>query len=147
MSRLLVGVGNTFRRDDGVGPAVAAEVARRGAAGIEVRTSTGEPGELLDAWTATSVTVVVDAAVGDGASPGRIRRWCGAPDDGPGPVSSHALGLAQTYALGRALGQVPERLVVLTVDVADVGMGTGLTPAVAAAVPAAADLALAELRG
>ncbi len=36
--------------------------------------------------------------------------------------------LPSTYALGAAIGRVPARLVVLTVDAADVGHGVGLSP-------------------
>jgi hydrogenase maturation protease len=47
--------------------------------------------------------------------------------------------------LGEALGQIPDRLVVFTVDVADTGHGVGLSPAIAAAVPKVLDTVLAEL--
>ena len=60
-------------------------------------------------------------------------------------LSSHALGLPQTYALGQALGQIPDELVVFAVESADVNHGVGLTPAVAAAVPEVVDAILAEL--
>ena len=60
-------------------------------------------------------------------------------------VSSHAIGLPQAYALGQAVAQIPDRLVVLCVDVVDTDYGVGLTPAVAAAVPAAVEAILAEL--
>ncbi len=141
----MVGIGNGFRRDDGVGPAVAAEIAGIGVAGVRVLTSTGEPGELLDAWDGVALAVVVDAAVGDGAAPGRIRRWV--PGDEPATaVSSHELGLPATYALGEALGHIPDRLVVFTIDVSEVGYGDGLSPQVAAAVPHVVGAVLTELR-
>lgn len=60
---------------------------------------------------------------------------------------SHAIGLPQAYALGQAVEQLPGRLVVLCVDVTDTDYGVGLTPAVAAAVPAAVEAVLAELGG
>ena len=60
---------------------------------------------------------------------------------------SHAIGLPQAYALGEAVEQIPDRLVVLCVDVVDTDYGVGLTPAVAAAVPAAVEAVLAELGG
>lgn len=145
MTRLLIGIGNSFRRDDGVGLAVASEIAQMGLADVRVLTSTGEPGELLDAWDGVPLTVVVDAAVGDGAVPGRIRRWLSG--DGPATaVSSHELGLPATYALGQALDRIPEELVVLTVDVAEVGYGDGLSSQVAAAVPDVVATVLTELR-
>jgi len=144
VTRLLIGIGNSFRRDDGVGPAVAGEIAKMGLADVRVLTSAGEPGELLDAWDGVPLTVVVDAAVGEGAAPGRIRRWV-LGDEPATAVSSHELGLPATYALGEALGRIPEELVVLTVDVADVGYGDGLTSQVAAAVPDVVARVLTEL--
>ncbi|HJT95483.1 MAG TPA: hydrogenase maturation protease [Mycobacterium sp.] len=144
MSRLVVGVGNSYRRDDGVGLAVAEEIAKRALPDVRVVTAIGEPGAILDAWNGVSVAVVVDAALGEGATPGRIRRWTPGDLDGPALVSSHALGLPQTYALGHVLGQLPDRLVVFTIEASDVDHGLGLTPAVAAAVPEVVDAILAE---
>jgi hydrogenase maturation protease len=109
-------------------------------------TAVGEPASILDAWTGVPLTVAVDAAMGAGSTPGRIRRWAPADDTEPGVVSSHALGLPQTFALGQALGRIPEKLVVITVDIADTSHGVTLTPAVAAAVPAAVDAVLTELQ-
>ena len=55
------------------------------------------------------------------------------------------IGLPEAYALGEPLGRLPDRLVVLGVNVVDVSYGVGLTPAVSAAVPAAVEAVLAEL--
>jgi hydrogenase maturation protease len=143
---LVIGIGNEFRRDDGVGLAVVAEIARRRLPGVRVMTAVGEPASILDAWTGVPLTVAVDAAMGAGSTAGRIRRW--APGDDPEPVvvSSHALGLPQIFALGQALGRIPEKLAVITVDIEDISHGVTLTPAVAAAVPAAVDAVLTELQ-
>lgn len=143
---VVIGLGNDFRRDDGVGPAVAAELARRDLPGVRVMAAIGDPAEILDAWTGASVAVVIDATTGNGVTPGRIRRWIPGDETEPAVVSSHALGLPQTYALAQALGQVPQKLVVFTVDVADVGHGVILTPAVAAAMPVIVEAILAELQ-
>lgn len=132
---VVIGIGNTYRRDDGVGHVVADEVAERRIPGVRVITTNGEPGEILDAWADAPLAVVVDAAVGQGVTPGRIHR-CGPKDiEVQGAVSSHTLGLAQTMALAEALGRTPRELVVFIVGVADVGHGVGLTADVAAAVP------------
>lgn len=143
----MIGIGNAYRHDDGVGLVVADEIAKRELPGVTVVTASGEPGAILDAWSGAELAVVVDAAMGEGVTPGRIRRWTPGDVEGPGVVSSHALGLPQTYALGEALGQLPDTLVVFSVDVADIGQGSGLTSAVEAAVPAVVDVILAELHG
>ena len=45
------GSGNPFRRDDGIGPAVAAAIERRHLPGVRVVISDGEPSGLLEAWS------------------------------------------------------------------------------------------------
>ncbi|MEO3756938.1 hydrogenase maturation protease [Mycobacterium sp. B14F4] len=145
--RVVIGVGNSFRRDDGVGLAVVEEVAERHLPGVRVIATTGEPGALLDAWEGADLAVVVDAAMGKGSSPGQIRRWTPDENQASGAVSSHAIGIPQAFALGEALAQLPHRLVVLSVGVVDAAHGPGLTPAVAAVVPAVVDAVLAELDG
>lgn len=142
---VVIGVGNRFRRDDGVGPAVAEEISNCDLAGLRVVTDIGDPGTFFDAWAGARVAVIVDGAMGDGADPGRIRRWVAGEAPDQSVVSSHAMGVPQVYALGACLGQVPDRLVVLSIDIADAGYGIGLSPSVAAAVPRAAELALDEL--
>jgi len=144
---LVIGVGNEFRRDDGVGLAVAAAISERGLPGVRVMMAMGEPASILEAWSGMPVAIAVDAARCSGGTPGTIRRWTPDEDAETVIVSSHALGLSETYALGRAVGQIPLELVVFTVDVDDVGHGIGLTAAVANAVPAVAEAVIAELEG
>jgi hydrogenase maturation protease len=142
---VLIGIGNDFRRDDGVGLAVAQGVAERNLRDVRVVSGISEPAALLEVWTGLTRAVVVDAVAGTGAAPGRIRRWTATDLETTAVVSSHVLGLAQTCALGQALGRMPDELVVFTVDVADTNHGIGLSPAVEAAVPRLVDLIVAEL--
>lgn len=135
---VVIGVGNSYRRDDGIGPAVAAAVAAP--PGVAVVCCPAEPTAILDAWADSRLAIVVDAAVVDAAVgdwPGLIRT--STPDEciAETPVSSHDLSLAQTYELGRALGRAPDELIVVTVAIADTGHGMGLSPEVAAALPEA----------
>ncbi|MFD8496369.1 hydrogenase maturation protease [Amycolatopsis sp. NPDC059657] len=142
MSTVVIGVGTEFRRDDGVGLVVAAELAKL--PGVRVKTCDGEPSGLLDAWTGAELAIVVDAA--RGSSPGRIRRsTVDHLPAGGGAASSHAMGVPEAFRLGRALGRVPGRLVVFTVEAADLGVGPGLSEPVAAAVPAVVAAVLADL--
>lgn len=140
---MVIGVGNVFRRDDGVGPAIAAEVEAMRLPGVRV-VCTAETAAILDAWSGTEVAVVVDAA--GGGSPGRVRR-CDLQDLVEGPsLTSHELSLTLTYELARALDRAPGRVVVVSVDVADTGHGEGLTPLVRAALPQAV-LAVLDVLG
>ena len=126
---------------------MAEDIAQRDISGVRVMTDIGDPATILESWAGARLAVVVDAAMGDGGSPGRIRRWTPGEEDAMDVVTSHAMGLPQAYALGEALGQIPDRLVILSIDIADADYGVGLTPRVAATVPGVVEAVLAELAG
>jgi hydrogenase maturation protease len=137
----VIGVGNEFRRDDGVGWAVV-ELLRKGAEagalppGTVFATCDGDPGRLIALWESAALAVVVDAAHAHPATPGRIHRLelDSGHLDRPGTTSSHGLGLGEAVELARVLGLLPDRLIVYAVEGADGSFGTGLSPAVAASV-------------
>lgn len=144
MSRaVVIGIGNTFRRDDGIGPAVAETVAAQHHPGVRVLSCVAEPTAILDAWSGSGLAVLVDAAVGP--PPGQVRTTHLDDLAEPVTVSSHDLSLRQTWELGRALDRAPGEVLVVTIGVADTGHGTGLTPAVAAALPEAVGAVLGVL--
>lgn len=129
---VVIGVGNAWRHDDGAG----LEVARRAALLLPERVRVveldGEPTRVVDAWEGASLAVLVDA-VRTGASAGEVRHvdmGGGVPEPPTSRGSSHALGPAEAYRLARVLGRLPDRLVVLGVEVGDVTPGVGLSPAV-----------------
>jgi hydrogenase maturation protease len=137
----LIGVGNPWRRDDGVGWEVIAAAGRRLGTAVDVVECDGEPSRLLDAWCALDLAVVVDGVVG-GASPGAIHVWAepfGLPV-ASSAAGSHALGIADAVALGRALDRLPARLIVVGIELDDTSAGHGLSAAVAAAVEEAVDV-------
>jgi hydrogenase maturation protease len=147
-ARVVIGVGNEYRRDDGFGPLVVAELARRRSADprlspVDLHVSDGEPTRLLDLWTGADVAVVVDAVRGGGQAGHRyelvLTDLDGLTEDRA--ASSHGIGLGSTVALGRALGRLPRLLVVLAVVGREFGFGADLTPQVAAALEPVADRA------
>ncbi|MEV4347535.1 hydrogenase maturation protease [Actinoplanes sp. NPDC049596] len=144
--RVVIGVGNEFRRDDGFGPEVVAELrGRRDArlAGVELCVSDGEPSRMLDAWSGAELAVVIDVAAGTGRSSG----WCELSLPEPGEArhvaSGHGIGLGVTAALARALDRLPERLVALVAYGQEFGFGVGLSDGVAAAVQPVAERVIA----
>jgi hydrogenase maturation protease len=132
---VVIGVGSEFRRDDGIGPEVVSRLQGEVPDGVRLVVSDGDPTRMIEAWTGVSLAVVVDAVLADPPAPGRLHRIVvdRSADAGAHPVSSHGLGLGESIALARALGRMPDRLIVHAVEAADVGYGVGLTPAVAAA--------------
>jgi len=135
----VIGVGNDFRRDDGVGWAVLARLRERSSRlppGTVLATCDGDPGRLISLWENADLAVVVDAAHAHPGVPGRVHRLeldAGRPAQPP-TTSSHGLGLGEAVELARALGMLPDHLVVHAVEGTDHTVGTGLSPAVEAAV-------------
>jgi hydrogenase maturation protease len=133
----VIGVGNEFRRDDGVGWAVLDRLRERPLPPeTHLATCDGDPGRLIGLWEGARLAVVVDAAHAHPGTPGRVHRLeldAGLLDRPP-TTSSHGLGLGEAVELARVLGLLPEHLVVYAVEGADSTLGTGLSPAVADAV-------------
>ncbi len=146
MRVVVVGLGNAYRGDDGVGPAVAERV--RGQAGVEVVICELEPSRLLDAWTGADLALIVDA-VSSGAEPGTVHRFDATERRVPTSVfrgSTHALGVGEVIELARALGRLPGRVLVYGVEGEQFAAGQGLRPIVAAAVEPLASELLEEAR-
>ncbi|MFE2865999.1 hydrogenase maturation protease [Embleya sp. NPDC059259] len=139
---VVIGVGNEYRRDDGVGWAVVARLAEQATgsplpAGVALRRCDGDPARLIALWDAADLAVVVDAAHAHPGCPGRVHRLeLDAERLTPpgGRTSSHGLGLGEAVELARVLDRLPGRLVVYAVEGADTGLGNGLSGPVAAAV-------------
>jgi hydrogenase maturation protease len=144
---VVIGVGNEYRRDDGVGPHVVAALKDRVPPGVEVVISDGEPADMLEAWEGARLAVVVDAVRAVPSVPGRLHRVVlSAAETLPAvAVSSHGLGVDAAAALAAALDRLPDCLIVHAVEVADTTQGVGLTPEVAAAADMLAEAVLREL--
>lgn len=147
MTHVVIGVGNEYRRDDGVGLAVAERLRGRVPAGVRVIDCEQEPSRLIDAWHGADAAVVVDA-VASGAAPGTLHRF----DACAGPVpdrvfrsSTHAFGVSEAIELARVLGKLPGHVVVYGVEGGEFGAGEGLTASVEAAVEPAATAVLNDL--
>jgi hydrogenase maturation protease len=132
---VVIGIGNEFRRDDGVGPAIIAGLRHRVPPGVRLVVSDGEPARLIEEWTGAALAIVVDAVRAERPHPGRTHRFVlDRPQAGaPRPASSHGLGLDDAIGLALALDRMPDRLIVHAIEALDLAQGTGLTPPVAAA--------------
>ncbi|WP_328390239.1 hydrogenase maturation protease [Streptomyces sp. NBC_00400] len=138
----VIGVGNDYRHDDGVGWAVVTSLAQRGKQrplprGVTLTCTDGDPTRLIGAWEGARLAVVVDAAHAHPARPGHVHRLQldgDLPQTRPGGTSSHGFALGDAVQLARTLGRLPGELLVYAVEAADTSLGTGLSSQVAAAV-------------
>jgi len=146
--RVVLGIGNRDRGDDAVGLLVLDELEDRQLENVELMPGDGDPGWMLDSWEGRRCAVVVDA-MQTGAAPGTVVVFDASSAAVPAMTrlsSSHALGAATSVELARAIGKLPDRLVVVGVEADSVRLGSAVTPAVASVVSLVAD-AVMELLG
>jgi hydrogenase maturation protease len=145
---VVIGVGNEFRRDDGVGPAVVTSLRGLVPPEVELVLTDGEPTRLIEAWTGAALAVVVDAVRADPSRPGRVYRLVlDQPLAGTKrTASSHGFGLGDAVRLALALDRMPGLLVVHAIEAEDLSQGVGLSPLVAAAVGDVARAVLTDIR-
>jgi hydrogenase maturation protease len=121
---LIIGYGNTLRRDDGVGPRVAEAVAALALPGVRALAFPLLTPELADPVSRAHVAILVDAAV-DAPREVQLRKL--APAD-TSQIMAHAASPATVLALARdVFGHAPEAWL-LTIPVEDLGIGEELSP-------------------
>lgn len=144
---LVIGIGNDFRRDDGVGLAVVRQLRALEIPRLSCLECLGDAASLIEAWDNRDEVVVVDAMV-SGASPGTVQRFNLREDALSSSTtlhSTHALSVTDAVQLAKALGRLPQQLVLYVVEAAEVGYGEALSPAVERAVEPLARRLAAEL--
>ncbi len=148
---LVLAVGNPLCGDDGAGAAAADLLAAHpAAAATQILRLPAEPSRLIDSWAGRSLVIVIDAAAPAGA-PGRVRRLDATHDALPvasgREFSSHGFGLATSIELARAIGCLPERLIVYAIEGESFDAGAGLSPPVGNALPVLVTMLVEELEG
>lgn len=144
---VVIGIGNPLRGDDAAGVAVAERLRPRVPEGVEVVACNQEPSRLIEAWEGADGVVLVDS-VSSGAPPGTLHRFEAGEEALPARSfhsSTHAIGIADTIELARALGRLPRRVRVYGIEAGRYGNGTSLTSAVESAVAFLVAEVLADL--
>jgi hydrogenase maturation protease len=138
---LVLCLGNPLRRDDAVALRTAELVEADLPPGVVVRRTAVSGLYLLDEMEGFDRVVVVDAVRTGRHPPGTVLSFPLEHLHAPEGPSPHSIGLPSALARARAAGApVPARIRVVAVEVEDMeNVGEGLTPAVAQAVPRAAE--------
>ena len=142
MDVLVIGVGNTYRGDDGVGPAVIALLRADPLPGVQLLECDGDCSTLLNAWHEAAAVVLIDA-VSSGAPPGTIYRFDVLAQPLPRQVSfqsTHDFGVADALALGRILGQQPASLIIYAIEGKTFATGAAMSEEVESAVQEVAQM-------
>lgn len=130
MKRLVIGLGNPYRRDDAAG----LEVARR-VRTVEAHERMTSSYELIDLWEGADDVIIVDATR-SGAPAGTVRHFHPLKEPLPNRAfsSTHAIGIAETIEMARQLNRLPAQIVVYGIETRDITAGTTMSPVVEEAV-------------
>jgi len=135
--KLVIGIGNVLRGDDGVGVEVVLQLARLPVpSDVEIHEA-GTVGPDLGMVLEDRQLVVVIDAIDAGGPPGAVYRLSPEQVRSAADVnlSVHDLHLLDALAETQLLGRAPEQVVILAVQVADTSVRMGLSEPVRRAVP------------
>jgi len=146
---VVIGVGNEFGGDDAAGIAVArllklGEIPRS----VKVLEHDGDGAALMELWKGAHAVILVDASNSD-ARAGAIRRFDATTTPLPAHTlrqSSHAFGVPEAIEMGRALKQLPRRLIVYAIEGRNFAAGARMSSPVERTVHTVADQVLSEIR-
>jgi hydrogenase maturation protease len=145
---IVVGVGQSYRGDDEAGLAAVRLWSERFSPAEwnpELRVELAEsPGlGLLSLLSGAETAILVDA-VQSGMEPGTVHLLAETDLIAflAGSDSAHGWGIAETLALGRSIdpGSLPDRIILIGIEIAQVEPGIGLSSTVASAIPRVASL-------
>lgn len=145
---LVIGIGNEYARDDGAGLRVVRGLRAQAPDGVQIQEQSGEGAALMESWKGAAAVIVIDAA-NSGSAPGTLYRFdasCEPLPAQPFRGSTHVVGLREAVELARALDRLTPRLIVYAIEGRDFSAGTGLSPDVERAIPAAIATLIDELR-
>ncbi len=146
--RLVIGIGNPDRGDDGVGRLVAQRLRGNVPADVRVEEQDGAAAGLIERLRDVDSVWLIDAAV-SGAPPGTIHQTdCTTTGALPAKsgASSHGLGVAEAVALVRILHGLPRVCMLYAVEGVTFAPGAAMSPQVLAAADALVACLATELR-
>lgn len=145
-SILIIGVGNEYRGDDGIGILAARELSKRLTTEARIIESPCGAADLVETWKQYRTVIIIDAAQ-SGAPPGTIHRLDARTSTMPLQFchcSSHAFGLSDTIQLARVMEWLPPNLIVYGVERKEFFDGSILSEEVAQAIPILVDRVCSE---
>lgn len=164
---LVAGIGSMCRCDDAAGIIIARKLASRAPRGIDIAESSGDGSVLMELWRGRE-TVIVAGAIASDARPGTIYRFVANGAGGPNGaertssaeraggagadeipagffIPPDAFGLGEAVELGRALDDLPPRLIIYGVRGKNFGHGIGISERVMAAADRVVEYILEDI--
>jgi len=145
----VIGLGNRYRSDDGIGLYIADNIKAQNNKRIRVIENISDGAALIEAWSEEGRVFVVDAAASDG-KPGAIYRFDALHEKIPADIfarySTHSINITETIELAITLERLPESLVIFGVEGPNFASGIGLTPEVEKAAAEVIRMLLCEVK-
>lgn len=129
---LLIGIGNEYRSDDGIGLVIARKIRERQPPSVSVKEESGEGAALIEAWQGYKNVILVDA-ISSGAKPGTIHKIDARKETVPAKFfhySTHTFSVAEAIELARTMNMLPPRLLVYGIEGASFTAGINIMPIV-----------------
>ena len=106
---LIVGIGNDYRGDDGIGFMIARKIREKLLIHVTAIEESGDGAVLMEAWQGYDIVILVDA-ISSGAKPGTIIKIDAGKKNVPAKYfhrSTHAFGVAEAIALAKTMKKLP----------------------------------------
>ncbi|UCC78237.1 MAG: hydrogenase maturation protease [Candidatus Zixiibacteriota bacterium] len=128
---LVIGIGNGFRKDDGVGLEIARRIEELNIPGVTVSKTAGDLTNFVNIFPEYELLIIADSIKAAGNPGMNIRVDISDLDEdfelSPN-ISTHWLGILETLRLADNVGNLPEKTVIYGVEGADFSYGTGISP-------------------
>ena len=144
---LIVGVGNEFRGDDGVGPFIARRLRTKNLPGTRIECHSGEGTSLIESWKDVQTVILLDAT-NSGARHGHVSRFKAHDQPIPSRFFSsltHNFGVNEAVELARTLNRLPPCLIIYGIEGKNFEEGRGLSSAVRKAAGAVLEMAIKDV--
>lgn len=114
---IVIGIGNPYRGDDGVGWIVVDQLKEKLNSSINLSKQRGDIGELLDAFSKHKIVFLIDACNPNTFKNPWKRIDCnqGALEIESHQTSTHGLNISQAIALAKILDQLPKKLIIYAI--------------------------------
>ncbi|MGI4993525.1 hydrogenase maturation protease [Halobacteriovorax sp. GFR7] len=124
---LVLGIGNPFRRDDGVGEYVISHLNKR--VDLKAMIINGDLSRLVDFIEGYSLVIIIDAFENTDCK-SRVLKWNYSEEAPPSDwiqYSTHGIGLAEALELAQVLGKIPKKIIIYGIKGEDFSHGQGLS--------------------
>lgn len=133
MHKLVIGIGNELRADDGAGALIVRRLEQEALPDVQTECIMQLTPEWLERLADASITILVDVRVPQDGDDGSV--WLQSLQDiHQGSATGHALNIAELVALGERIYGKPIHVMVCSIPAFDFTIGNPLSDACAALI-------------